>query len=195
MNEFNELQQLWNKQPLTAGTGNAEELIRKTNSNLKQLKRRYISTAVILLVTVLVLAVYSIWVGVYGWNLFSGGLALMIALLSWRVFLELISIRRSSRIKPAADVAGFAAELGRYYTFRRRILLLHTPLVYLGYMAGFVMLLPGLKGNTSHGFFLYIVISGGLFLAGFIFLLARIIRKEIRTLDELKQRTGSLAGM
>lgn len=189
MNEFDELQEIWNSQLSSKTAAQAEDIIQKTEVNLKSIKRRYIGTTIILAVTVSVLVAYFFWISFYQWSLFTAGLGLMIGMLSWRIALELISMKRFSKIKPNDSFLEYSERIIAYYIWRKKVHFVCTPIIYLSYMIGFVLLLPAFKSNMSVGMFWYCVISGFVFLIGFGFFLIYLTRKEIKILNYLKEIT------
>lgn len=187
MTDFNQIQELWNSQLETSRSVRVDEIIQKAENHLKKIKRDHIGTIAILVVVVAVLVAYFIWLGFSQWNLFTTGLSLMIGMLVWRIVLELVSTKRFSGIKPDGTFSEYSEKITAFYTWRKKVHVVLTPLIYLSYIAGFVMLLPGLKANLTTGFFWFCVISGSGFLVGFGIYLIHLIRKEIRMLDYLKQ--------
>lgn len=186
MNEFNKIQEIWNSQPDAKTSVLAGDIIQKAETHLKNIKRSYIGTTVILSITVGVLIAYFLWISFYGWSLFTIGISLMIGMLVWRIALELISIKRFSGIKPDGAFITYSERITTYHIWRKKVHLILTPIIYLSYIAGFIFLLPAFKANLSTGMFWYCSISGSGFLIGFGIYLIHLIRKEIKTLEYLK---------
>lgn len=187
MTDFDQIQELWNSQQGTNSTLRADDIIHKAENHVKKIKRNHIATIAILIVTVVVLVAYFIWIDFSRWNLFTTGLGLMIVMLVWRIGLELVSKKRFSHIKPDGSFSEYSKKITTFYTWRKKVHLVLTPIIYLSYIAGFVMLLPALKANLASGMFWFSFISGSGFLIGFGFYLIHLIRKEIRLLDYLKE--------
>lgn len=186
MTDFNQIQELWNSQSDTSSSVRADEIILKAENHLKKIKRDHIVTIAILVVVVTVLVAYFIWLNLSRWNLFTTGLSLMIGMLVWRITLELISVKRFSSIKPDGSFSEYSKKITTFYTWRKKVHLVLTPIIYLSYIAGFMMLLPALKANLTAGMFWFCAISGSGFLIGFGVFLIHLIRKEISILDYLK---------
>lgn len=186
MNDFDQIQELWNSQSNIKTAVRADDIIQKAENHLKKIKRNHIGTITILIVTVAILIAYFAWLSFSSWNLFTTGLSLMIVMLAWRIALEWVSMKRFSNIKPDGPFSEYSKKITAFYKWRKNAHLVLTPIIYLSYIAGFVMLLPGFKANLSTGMFWYCVISGSVFLAGFGIFLIHLIRKEIRILDYLK---------
>lgn len=187
MNEFNKIQEIWNSQPDAKTSVLAGDIIQKAETHLKNIKHNYIGTTVILSITVGILVAYFLWISFYGWSLFTIGISLMIGMLVWRIALELISIKRFSRIKPDGAFIIYSERITTYHVWRKKVHLIFTPVIYLSYIIGFIFLLQAFKANLSTGLFWYCVISGSVFLIGFGMYLIQLIRKEIKTLEYLKE--------
>lgn len=190
MSDFNQIQKLWDSQSKKKPSVRPHDIIRKTEIHIQKIKNKYIGTALILAITLIVLIAYFLWIGFYQWSIFTTGMSLMMGMLSWRIALELISMKRFSKIKPNASFVEYSEKITAYYIWRKRVHLLYTPIIYLSYIAGFVLLLPVFKLNMSTGMFWYCAISGSVFLIGFGFLLISLIQKEIKILDYLKEITN-----
>ncbi|RWX00481.1 hypothetical protein [Flavobacterium cerinum] len=190
MNDFNQIQELWNSQSKKKTSIHPHDIIQKTEIQIQKIKNKYIGTAIILAITLAVLIAYFFWIGFYQLSLFTTGMSLMIGMLSWRITLELISMKRFSKIKPNASFVEYSERITAYHIWRKKVHLLHTPIIYLSYIAGFVLLLPVFKSNMSAGMFWYCAISGSVFLIGFGFLLISLIQKEIKMLNYLKEITN-----
>lgn len=190
MNDFNQIQELWDSQSKKQPLIHPHDIIRKTEIHLQKIKRKYIGTALILAITLTVLIAYFLWIGFYQWSLFTAGMSLMMGMLSWRIALELISMKRFSKIRPNTSFIEYSERVTTYYIWRKRVHLLYTPIIYLIYIAGFILLLPVFKLNRSEGMFWYCAISGSVFLIGFGFLMISMIQKEIKMLSHLKNITN-----
>src|SRR5690554_2347495 len=143
MNNFDQIQELWVGQSDTNTPVQAADIIQKTEKHLKKIKRGHIWTVTILVVVVTVLVAYFAWLSLSRWSLFTTGLSLMIGMLVWRISLELISVRRFSKIKPDDSFLEYSDKIATFYTWRKKIHLVQTPIIYLSYIAGFLMLFPG----------------------------------------------------
>lgn len=186
MKTFEELQNIWDQQtePYTKPT--AADVIKKAEAYTKKIKRNHFWTGIILGLTSLLLISYYIWVGAYRQTLFSLGLSIMIAMLLFRVALEWLSMKRFKALKTDISLMEYSKVTHQFYQWRKKIHYRITPVVYVTYIVGFVILLPIFKESFSKGFFLYIVSSGFGFLLFFAVLMLRIIKREIQLLDFLK---------
>jgi hypothetical protein len=186
MKTFEELQNIWDEQAEPNLKPAATDVIKKAEEHTKKIKHNHFWTRVILGLTSIVLISYYIWVGAYRQTLFSLGLGIMIAMLLFRTVLEWISVRKFNELKTDVSLLEYSKLTHQFYQWRKKIHYIITPIVYLTYIAGFILLLPVFKENFSKGFFLYIILSGFGFLLFFGLLLVRIIKREIQLLDFLK---------
>ncbi|TDO96588.1 hypothetical protein [Flavobacterium sp. 245] len=186
MKTFEELQNIWEQQTESDTKPTATEIIKKAEANTKKIKRSHFWTKVILSLTSLILISYYIWVGAYRQTLFSFGLCIMITMLLVRIAIEWISTKKLESLKTDVNLIEYSKLAHQFYEWRKKIHYIFTPIIYLTYIVGFTLLLPVFKDNFSSGFYLYILISGYAFLLIFGFFMIRIIKKEIRLLNFLK---------
>ncbi|WP_291287909.1 hypothetical protein [Flavobacterium sp.] len=186
MKTFEELQNIWDQQAESDTKPAATAIINKAEAHTKKIKRNHFWTRVILSVTSIILISYYIWVGAYKQTLFSFGLGTMIAMLVFRIVLEWISAEKLAHLNTAVPLLEYSKQAQQFYQWRKKIHYIFTPIIYLTYIAGFAFLLPIFKENFSRGFYLYIVCSGFGFLLFFGLLMVRIIKKEVKLLDFLK---------
>jgi hypothetical protein len=186
MKTFEELQNIWDQQTESDKKPTATEIIKKADANNKKIKRSHFWTKVILSLTSLILIAYYIWVGAYTQTLFSFGLCIMITMLLIRIALEWISAKKLERLKTDVNLIEYSKLAHQFYEWRKKIHYIFTPIIYLTYIIGFTLLLPVFKDNFSRGFYLYILLSGYVFLLIFGLFMVRIIKKEIKLLNFLK---------
>lgn len=186
MKTFEELQNIWDQQTESDRKPTANEIIKKAEVHTKKIKRSHLWTKVILSLTSLILISYFIWVGAYKQTLLGFGLCLMITMLLVRVALEWISAKKLERLKTDVNLIEYSKLAYQFYEWRKKIHYIFTPVIYLTYIVGFTLLLPVFKENFSRGFYLYILTSGYVFLLIFALFMIRIIRKEIKLLNFLK---------
>src|SRR4051812_44791130 len=133
MENFDELQNLWNQQAGPAVKTTASELIKKAEANLGRVQRGYLLTIGILTSLVGVLIFYFGWVGVQDVNTFSIGLTVMIGVILIRVTLEVGSVYKLKAIRPDHSMVEFSKEMARFYRWRRIIHLFFIPTIYGAY--------------------------------------------------------------
>ncbi len=186
MTDFNDIQHIWNLQAAPAAPDSAA-VINQAQKNAAAIRARHRGTIALLSLTVLGLTAYCT---VYFQTMFSPffvGLALMIGSLLLRVLLEYLSYRRFRRIDIHADFSTYTTRITSFYTKRRRINYVLTPLLLLLYMGGFLILLTVFRKVFAHGFYVYIVISGTLFFVFFAWLLTQQVKREMQLLDFLRE--------
>ena len=186
MKTFEELQNIWDQQTATETQPTASEIMKKAESQTKKIKRSHLWTKVILSLTSIILISYYIWSGAYRNTMFSIGLCIMILMLVSRVALEWISVKKLANLNTDLTLIEYSKLAHQFYTWRKKIHYILTPIIYITYTAGFTLLLPVFKNIFSRGFYLYIVLSGYIFLFLFAFFMIRIIQKEIKLLHFLK---------
>ncbi len=176
------LQQLWNDQVTDLSTEHANDVIKKAKN---QRRGQYI-TITVLVVTVLILLIFSIYF-VNQWNDFAVGLILMISSLVFRVTLEFVSLYRKEGQLISLDITSFRKYLKKHYQLRLRINYFVTPVCFAIYVIGFIKLLPYFKQELSKGFYNYILISGIISLLVLIGIIVNSILKENRFLKQLNK--------
>jgi hypothetical protein len=186
MKTFEELQNIWDQQTESDTQPTASEIIKKAEAHTKKIKRSHFWNRVILSLTSLVLITYYIWAGAYIHTQFSFGLCIMIAMLLIRAALEWISAKKLEALKTDVNLIEYSKLAHQFYKWRKKIHYILTPVIYLTYIVGFTLLLPVFKNNFSRGFYLYILSSGYIFLLIFGLFMVRIIKKEIKLLNFLK---------
>jgi hypothetical protein len=193
MTTFKQIQELWgNQQNHTAGAPN--EIIRKAAQDTKAIKAKHKITIALLCVTVVMLLLYSIAFSSGLVNNALTGLVLMVTSLLIRIAAEAISYGRFTVIDIKNSLQQYAQQTVLFYKFRKKILLLLTPLLLVLYTAGFLLLLPGAKQHVSHGFYIYIIVSGILFAIFICWLIAKQTKKEIQLLQFLTRVQQALKG-
>lgn len=186
MKTFEELQNIWDLQTASLSQPTATEIIKRAESHVNKIKRNHMWTRIILSLTSIILISYYIWSGAYSHTQFSIGLGMMIVMLGSRVALEWISVKKLANLNTDLTLIEYSKLAHQFYTWRKKIHYILTPIIYLTYTAGFTLLLPVFKSIFSRGFYLYILLSGYIFLLLFAFFMIRIIQKEIKLLHFLK---------
>jgi hypothetical protein len=186
MEAFDELKNIWNRQPNVTGNTSATELMKRGEAHLKKVRAGHWGTGIIISVLIVILIGFFIGMKAYQMNDLTIGLTLMIAVMIARVVLEWMSANRFGSIRPDNSLAEFSAKMQGYYAWRKKIHTIFIPTIYVLYIVGLTLLLPAFKANLSHGMYLYCVISGYGFLTIFAFILVRILRKEMKLLEFLK---------
>jgi hypothetical protein len=187
MEKFNDIQSLWTKQVDASPPNDSNTLIKVANQKIKIIKRNHAGTIVILSATIAVLVYYYLWLFNVAISNRIIGLQLMIFVLFARVILEIISIIQFYKIDFTADFKNYTKQLMSFYKLRKAIHFILTPIIYISYIVGFASMLPLFKENFSTGFYIYILVSGFGFLILFSYFLLKVIKKDMKNLDVLKQ--------
>lgn len=186
MKTFENLEDIWSNQPDVPATS-ADAIKQKAQAQANAIKAKHTATIVIIGITVLVLAFYFVWVAAYNHQTLFIGLGIMITMLLLRVFAEYLSIKKLQALSKETTLTQYASSLQAFYQWRKKIHFVLTPLVYVLYIVGFIILLPVFKTAFTTAFFWYIIISG---IATFVvlgFVIARQIKKEMNTLALLQK--------
>ncbi len=182
MNNFEELQNKWKNQSGLSATENGFESLLKS---VKSIERKQKIMNVVLLTTIIVLLFFAMYVSGYKNSNFLLGISLMIGSLIFRIAFELYSLQRSKKLNFINDYKVFKEDLTSYFSYRKFVHYMITPLSILVYVVGFIVLLPLFKASLSHGFYIYILVSSiGLLLIFSVFIY-RQIKKELFKLNQL----------
>lgn len=186
MKDFENLQHLWHNQKDKNHLVQPQSLIDKAEKQSRAIRQKHIGTTVVLATTLAIIIGYFIWVGFYGLNLFSLGIATMASMLFIRIALELSSMKKLTNIKPYQDFSRYSSALIHFYQWRKKIHYIITPIIYISYFIGFLMLLPTFKQYLSSGFYTYVIVSGIVVFFGLGFFIAKQIKQEVAMLEHLK---------
>jgi hypothetical protein len=186
MKEFEDLQNLWNKQADTRASLSSEEIIKKAEITIKKVRQKHLWTIAVLCTTSAILITYFFWFSIYRLQLFALGLGMMAGVLLLRSAVEWWSHVRLAKVKSSLPLLDYTESMQRFYLWRKKIHFIFTPIIYVLYFSGFVIALPELEPYVSKGMYWYIIISGTLFCVGFASYIFREAKKEIKTLEFLK---------
>lgn len=192
MKNFEAIQNLWNEQKTEDSLVSSREIIEKAEKNALVVRKGHIWSMRILSLILSVLILYFLWIGIYEFNLFTVGLGLMVGLLMVRIAIEIFSSREFKKIKPDRSLKEYSQSVVRFYKRRKIIHYIITPVIYAGYFAGFVMLLPALKTSLTRGFYYYIIISGIAVFIGLAVFILKQIEKELNLLRYLNKLQNNL---
>ncbi|MFS4492799.1 hypothetical protein [Maribacter sp. 2308TA10-17] len=183
MTAFEDLKSQWENQGKSEiPKDGAKQILKKITS----VRKKQGITNAVLTVTGLVLVAFFFYVSAYKFQPVMIGLLLMIGALVLRIGLEFSSIRTLKNLNVSTTAEKFKKQMIRYYTKRRKVHFILTPIIILVYCIGFLMLLPAFKESLSSGFYNYIVVSSVVVLVVLCFFIAREIRRELAILSELK---------
>jgi hypothetical protein len=186
METFEDLKNIWNRQPDPHAGLDTVELIGKAEQYAKTIKVKHWWTISILAITVLVLAGWFSSVASFTISQAFAGFSLMVFSLMFRVLMEYVSFRKFEKNRMDAAHNEYALKMIGFYKWRMNVHRVCTPVSLMAYAVGFVLLLPDFKKVFSHGFYVYIIVSGSVFFVVFSWMIYKEARKEIRQLDFLK---------
>jgi hypothetical protein len=186
MEKFKELQAIWNQQAIIQPKLDIEEIKTKSFQKIKAQKVKHFWTIGILSTLIFVLILF--YKLIYNDEITSKikGLELMIFVIVIRIILEIVSTMLFQKIDFNTSFKDHTDQLVTYFKFRKTLHFIFTPIIYLLYIVGFYLLLPLFKTNLSHGFYLYVIVSGIVFLTLFSLQLFKIIRKDLNDLKFLQ---------
>lgn len=183
MTEFEDLKSQWgNQNQSKIPEGGAKQILKK----ITLLRKQQRITNIVLALTALVLIAFFFYVSAYKFQPVMIGLLLMIGALALRIGMEFSSIRILKSLNVSTTVENFKQQMIRYYSRRKKVHFIATPVIILIYCMGFLMLLPAFKENLSSGFYNYIVFSSVILLVILGLFIAKDVRKELLVLKELK---------
>lgn len=185
MDSFKKIQSEWEKQAEIVIPENGFETIL---SKIKAIKNKQKITNVVLGITVLILIGFFFYISGYNNNQVVLGLSLMIGGLITRIIIEILSIRRLKKLNRSKNNRVFRQDLIAYYSQRKIVHLVITPLIVLSYSIGFIILLPLFKANLSSGFYTYVVVSSTVVFLVLGIFISRQINNELVELRTLKDR-------
>jgi hypothetical protein len=186
MEKFDVLQDIWNQQTVQNTPVLPDDIIAKATVQTKKMATIHLSTMLILGVTLLCLIGFSLSLNFQDISLPFVGVLMMILSLFSRIILEFISLKRFKKVDILSDLDSYTMEINRFYAFRKTIQFIITPLSIFCYCIGFALILPAFKQAISLNFYLYILISGSLFLMFITWIIIRQIKQELSILDFLK---------
>lgn len=182
MSNFDNIKQEWAKREIPlASESEFNSILQKTN-NIRKKQR---TGQIVLSLTVLILIVFFFYISAYKNSQVFLGLSIMIGSLLLRIGIEFFSVIKKTQLPADQDLKTYTQELLRFYKRRKYIHFIITPFLFISYILGFLMLLPGFKQEFSFGFYNYILISSTIIFIALAVLIAYQIRKELKLLKEL----------
>jgi hypothetical protein len=187
MEQFNELKAIWNQQATVEPTLNSKNIEANSSKKVKAQKAKHYWTTTILACLIIVLLYFYNFIYNNETTEKIKGLALMIMVIVVRCALEIVSAVKFKIIDFTVSLKNHSYQLISFYKLRKVIHFILTPIIYILYIIGFISLLPLFKESLSKGFYLYVLISGFLFLVLFSFILFGIIKKDLSDLNYLQK--------
>lgn len=183
MDNFENIRSQWGNRDLPPSPESGPQM---AISKAEHLKRKQLIGQIVLSLTVIILIGFFFYVSAYNSGIVSLGLGMMIGSLVVRIIVEYISQARLRKLSVMQEVDKYKKALISYYTSRKWIHYLLTPVVFIIYFTGFALLLPSFEQSLSPGFYNYILYSSifiFLFFAVFIWIQ---VKRELTMLKELK---------
>ncbi|MCX2839073.1 hypothetical protein OQ279_13030 [Salinimicrobium sp. MT39] len=184
MEEFKKIKKQWDKRGLPpipeSGISN---IARRT----EYLKRKQRITGVVLVVTIAVLIGFYFYLSAYKNTDLLIGLGLMVGSLALRLLFEYTNSIEKEKLPIYSPMKVFKKRLTAYYTRRKRIHFVLTPVLFTTYVVGFFWLLPLFERNLSQSFYWYILWSSFFVFAGLAILIWTQIKKELQILKHLQK--------
>lgn len=184
MNNFEEIESNWKNQPEIEATEKGFQTLLKS---LRTIKNKQRITNAVLGSSIIILIGFFFSIAGYNNQQVVLGISFMIGGLLIRILLEVLSIRALGKMNTLSRQTDFRNDLIAYYTNRKLVHFLWTPIIIICYVVGFLILLPLFKANLSAGFYTYIVVSSIVLLIFFSIFIAKQIRKEMKELKRLQQ--------
>ncbi len=175
------LHQIWDQQAATTTALEPQEIIKKA---AVQQNKQKIGIAVMGITTAILIA-YAIWQFPQEINMFIVGLCIMIASLFVRIVIEIKSNWRKAKEIVQLDGKHYLSYLKAFYTKRKRIHFVVTPLCFGAYIFGLWQLFPYFKAEFSSGFYTYLIVSATLSLLVVGMIIINQVKKELRFLKTL----------
>ena len=183
MDNFENIRSQWENRDLPSSPPSGPKMaISKAN----HLKRGQVISQLVLSLTVLILTGFFFYVSAYSSGIVSLGLGLMIGSLVVRIAVEFISHVKLKKLSVMMEVSKYKNALISYYSSRKWIHYLLTPVLFILYFIGFALLLPTFEQNLSPGFYHYVLYSSIFIFLFFAVFIGIQIKRELAMLKELK---------
>lgn len=192
MNEFNDILSGWKNQAIPPAANNAADITNLARKRINDSRKKHIVTIAVLGITCLVLLAFAISIGA-GSSQFVTGIGLMIAALTVRIGVEWWSSEQLKKLDVGENASVYLKHLVRFYQIRKKIHGSFTVITFSLYVLGFTILLPIFKANLSHGFFVYIIVSGIVIFGSLIYFIRKKINEELKNLDLTINELSSIA--
>lgn len=182
MNNFNEIQKQWAAREIPPISQKAmESVILKS----KSIRRKQWIGQLVLAITSVILIIFFFYISAYKNTIVFLGLGIMISSLLIRIGIEFFAMVKKENFPADNDMKKFNQNLITFYKRRRYIHFIVTPVLYISYIIGFIMLLPSFKESLSNGFYIYILFSSILIFVALAILIGVQIRRELGILKDL----------
>ncbi|WP_430815521.1 hypothetical protein [Carboxylicivirga sp. RSCT41] len=179
MNDFNDIQNIWQNQARQPKVS-AEELNEKAKMQKLTALKKYLYTIIIL--TIVSAGIMVLWWLTPLGNAVSAGLSIMFSALIVRIGFELYSYNKMKAIDISAETELYHQKLKAYYRQRRIFVTVVTFVSVLLYIVGFLIMLPVFKATLPQWFYIYILVFLIIGIPVSAYLLIRHARRELSEL-------------
>lgn len=185
MNEFKEIRSAWQQRSIPEIPADGHRLIIK---NSLYLNRKQLGVQVVLIVTILVLFYFLLRSSAFAEFRSGLGISLMIGTLLVRTGIEFYSRMKFKKLVPTNDFQQYRTDIIAFYKSRFRIHYKLTPLLFIIYVIGFIIMLPVFKAKLSEGFYNYIVLSSILIFISLILIILVQAKRELRLIKRMEDK-------
>lgn len=192
MNTFEDLENIWGSQKEISPKQAAIELIKKAGEDSDRIKKKFLFTILILGITCLSLVGYMVVYKTYAVQILFICNTMMILLLLIRIGLEWNSYRTLNKLSFTTNTRQLVAQTEKFYTQRKQVNFILSPLIFLTYWGVFYFLEAPFKEALSNAMYQYIMISGIVLFIGLAVIISRSIRQEMAILDKMKSYLSAM---
>lgn len=183
MTDFKDLKDEWKKRELSKPDHSHKTIIAK----MRKLKTQQTIGQIVLSVTAIILIGFFFYVSAYTDSRASLGLLLMIGSLLLRIIIEIFYKLNSKKFDFSQSAKELHQKLVNYHKIRSLVNYILTPILFIIYITGFVVLLPVFKANLSQGFYTYILWSSGFIFAFLALFIGYHNKRESHELRDMKK--------
>jgi hypothetical protein len=185
MNNFKDLENIWNSQESDGEAKIPEQLMKRIKKSEKIVNNSHIYTIIILMATILMIGVGYLLIFKESDLISILGISAMILSLAIRIAIEFVSYKRVKELDVLKSSSDFAKELAEYYLWRRKIHGYPTYLTVLAYIAGVSLLFVKFKMYLSAFWFNFFLIELIIIAIVLFLFIRKKLRKEMKTLGEM----------
>lgn len=184
MSNFDNIKHQWTDRQIPSGPEKGYTSILEKS---KKIHKKQLIGQWVLGITAAILIWFFFYISAYNNSQVFIGLGIMIGSLCLRIGIEFMSLIKKEHLPSDLALTDFRNAQIKFYKRRRIIHFWVTPILFISYIVGFLMLLPGFEEEFSSGFYRYILISSTIVFIALGFLISNQIIKELRLLRELMQ--------
>lgn len=185
MNNFKEIQSIWDSQEKHIQSEVPVELYDRINKSNRVINNKHIKTIIVLLMVMIAIGVGFGYIIKLQTTLASIGLAVMEIVLLTRILIECYSYFRKRKLDVTEQTKILQRDLCNYYKWRKSIHGFKTLLLLVLYIIGVAMMFSEFKYSLSSFWFTFFVIEFIVLAIVLTYLIGKQVKKEIIELDEL----------